>query len=98
MSFARAISRGAFLNARFGVKGTQNASRSFGTVATGRVASDIVLLSCGALSERKCSCRYSKPPRQAEWTTTHNSQSDGRVPRRQLMHGPIAAPTIGPQG
>src|SRR5262245_57907965 len=41
MSLARAISRGAFLNARFGVNGTQNAARSFGTDATGRVASDI---------------------------------------------------------
>src|SRR6188472_1786179 len=47
MSFARAISRGAFLKARFGVNGTKNASRSFGTVgASGRVASDIFYLSC----------------------------------------------------
>src|SRR5436309_14400058 len=44
MSFARAISRGAFLKARFGVNGTKNASRSFGTVgASRRVASDIFI-------------------------------------------------------
>src|SRR4051812_48828250 len=42
MSLARTISRGAFLNARFGVNGTKNASRSFGTVgATCRGATDI---------------------------------------------------------
>src|ERR1043165_1281457 len=44
MSFARTISRGAFLKARFGVNGTQKASRSFGTDARGRAASDIVVL------------------------------------------------------
>src|ERR1044072_9276172 len=44
MSFARTIRRGAFWNARFGVNGTQKACRSLGTDATGRVASDIVVL------------------------------------------------------
>src|ERR1044072_5214406 len=44
MSFARTISRGAFLKARFGVNGTQKASRSFGRDARGRAASDIVVL------------------------------------------------------
>src|ERR1700722_9288936 len=33
MSFARAIRRGAFLNARFAVNGIQKDSRSLGTVA-----------------------------------------------------------------
>ncbi len=33
MSLARAISRGAFLKARFAVNGIQKDSRSFGTVA-----------------------------------------------------------------
>src|SRR5215467_11289545 len=33
MSFARAMSRGAFLKARLGVNGSQNVSRSFGAVA-----------------------------------------------------------------
>src|SRR6516162_6246849 len=33
MSFARAMSRGAFLKARLGVNGSQNGSRSFGAVA-----------------------------------------------------------------
>src|SRR5262245_43523442 len=44
MSLARDISRGAFLNARFGVNGTQHDSRSFGTDETGRVARDIAFL------------------------------------------------------
>src|SRR5438034_4123871 len=45
MPLARTIRRGAFLKARFGVNGTQKASRSFGTVgASGRVASDMAFL------------------------------------------------------
>src|SRR5580700_8713591 len=43
MSLARAISRGARLNARFGVNGTQNASRSLGTAALRRLGSAIGL-------------------------------------------------------
>src|SRR5215213_3722421 len=55
MFFAREISRGAFLNARFGVNGTQNASRSLGTIgASGRVASDMnSLLHHGAAAKIK---------------------------------------------
>ena len=41
MSLARAISRGARLNARFGVNGTQKASRSLGTAALRRLGSAI---------------------------------------------------------
>src|ERR1041384_3558743 len=53
MSLARAISRGFFLNARFGGNGTKNAWRSFGTVgASGRVASDIFFSPAGAVLRR----------------------------------------------
>src|SRR5262249_22346933 len=41
MSFARVISRGAFLKARLGVNGIQNASRSFGRASAARRAWDI---------------------------------------------------------
>src|SRR3954463_8707308 len=65
MSFARMIRRGAFLNARFGVNGTQKAARSFGTDATGRVASDIgFLLSLWSAAGR--SIAYSKSSPRAE--------------------------------
>jgi len=37
MSFDFEISRGRFLNARFGVKGSQNASRSLGTARAAAV-------------------------------------------------------------
>src|SRR5215210_2145858 len=58
MSFAREIRRGFFLNARFGVNGTQNASRSFGTVgASGRVASDMSFLLQAAENRRTGSDR-----------------------------------------
>jgi hypothetical protein len=43
MSLARTISRGARLNARFGVNGTQKASRSLGTAALRRSGSAIGL-------------------------------------------------------
>src|ERR1700722_7319615 len=40
MSLARVISRGAFLKARFGVNGIQNASRSLGRASAERRASE----------------------------------------------------------
>src|ERR1700675_2048340 len=40
MSFARVISRGAFLKARLGVNGIQNASRSLGRASAERRASE----------------------------------------------------------
>src|SRR6185295_14698872 len=64
MSLARAINRGAFLNARLGVNGTQKASRSFGTDATGRAASGIEsLLSQGGAG---LGAAYSNPRARAE--------------------------------
>src|SRR4051794_16775719 len=63
MSLAREISRGFFLNARFGVNGTQNASRSFGTVgASGRVASDMESLLRTDLATVGEPCRPSYQP------------------------------------
>src|SRR5215211_2041123 len=55
MSLARTISRGAFLNARFGVNPIQKDSRSFGTVAAASrmLASDMAgLLKARGLTDR----------------------------------------------
>src|SRR6266849_4731637 len=73
MSLARTISRGAFLNARFGVNGTKNASRSFGTVvATCRGATDIRIL----LKTRVASA-YTSEGAGAEWRA-HGCPSQSR--------------------
>src|SRR5688572_4922578 len=78
MSFARAIRRGFFLKARLGVNGTQKASRSFGTDATGRVASAIeLLLRAGA--GRRASRRPSYQPMAACGMPRRESPQQGRV-------------------
>src|SRR3954453_21519577 len=66
MSLARAISRGFFLNARLGVNGTKNASRSFGTVgASGRVASDISSLQRRRFQALTAAISANRDPRNA---------------------------------
>src|SRR5271156_5938591 len=47
MSLAREMSRGFFLNARLGVKGSQNASRSFGTSTARGVAAGLAAVAGG---------------------------------------------------
>src|SRR5690242_9623269 len=77
MSFARAISRGLCLKARFGVNGTKNASRSFGTVgASGRVASDMVKT---LLRIRRGAGGFTRP------YSSHGTQAEWRA-RRGEMH------------
>src|SRR6267154_950092 len=95
MSLARTISRGAFLRARLGVNGTQKASRSFGTDATGRVASDIGCL-LEPLDERPSGRQpiaSQAVARKAMCVPDPTGWPDGYSPRRapdQLPH-PVSA-------
>src|SRR3954451_1883240 len=82
MSLARAISRGFFLKARFGVNGTKNASRSFVTVgASGRVASDISSLQRTAFRALTAAISANRGPAKCRPANQHGIA----VARRALL-------------
>src|SRR3974390_2066728 len=99
MSFDFAMSRGRFLNARFGVNGSQNAARSFGTSARATdVGFNVVVMrggsSAGAWVKGLRGRRCQPVRRLSSWRPIWHW---GQGMRPQETGGPGAAVGVAPE-